>query len=76
MQLEPAGSVDVIKKVTETKKPADVVASADYALIPKNMIPNDADWYLTFAKNSMVLTVHQQEQVCRSDNSRQLVHDL
>ncbi len=54
--LEPAGSVDVIKKVTETRKPADVVASADYALIPKNMVPSDADWYLTFAKNSMVLT--------------------
>jgi molybdate/tungstate transport system substrate-binding protein len=56
VQLEPAGSVDVIKKVTETKKPADVVASADYALIPQYMVPNDADWYLTFAKNSMVLT--------------------
>ena len=54
--LEPAGSVDVIKKVTETKKPADVVASADYALIPQYMVPNDASWYLTFAKNSMVLT--------------------
>jgi molybdate/tungstate transport system substrate-binding protein len=56
VQLEPAGSVDTIKKVTETKKPADVVASADYALIPQYMMPNDADWYLTFAKNSMVLT--------------------
>ncbi|MFY9801404.1 MAG: tungstate ABC transporter substrate-binding protein WtpA [Methanoregula sp.] len=56
VQLEPAGSVDVIKKVTDTKKPADVVASADYALIPQCMVPNDADWYLTFAKNSMVLT--------------------
>ncbi|MEN6395542.1 MAG: tungstate ABC transporter substrate-binding protein WtpA, partial [Methanoregula sp.] len=56
VQLEPAGSVDLIKKVTETKKPADVVASADYALIPKLMVPKDADWYLTFAKNSMVLT--------------------
>ena len=54
--LEPGGSVDIIKKVTETKKPADVVASADYALIPQYMVPNDADWYLTFAKNSMVLT--------------------
>ncbi|HUW85882.1 MAG TPA: tungstate ABC transporter substrate-binding protein WtpA [Methanoregula sp.] len=54
--LEPAGSVDTIKKVTETKKPADVVASADYALIPQYMVPNDADWYLTFAKNSMTLT--------------------
>lgn len=54
--LEPGGSVDVIKKVTDTRKPADVVASADYALISQYMVPKDADWYLTFAKNSMVLT--------------------
>jgi molybdate/tungstate transport system substrate-binding protein len=54
--LEPAGSVDTIKKVTDTGKPADVVASADYALIPQYMVPDDAEWYLTFAKNSMVLT--------------------
>lgn len=54
--LEPAGSVDTIKKVTENGKPADVVASADYALIPKMMVPDHADWYLTFAKNTMVLT--------------------
>ncbi|MDN7025594.1 tungstate ABC transporter substrate-binding protein WtpA [Methanoculleus sp. FWC-SCC1] len=54
--LEPAGSVDTIKKVTENGKPADAVASADYALIPKMMVPDHADWYLTFAKNTMVLT--------------------
>ncbi|NYT17709.1 MAG: tungstate ABC transporter substrate-binding protein WtpA [Methanomicrobiales archaeon] len=53
--LEPAGSVDTIKKVTELQKPADVVASADYALIPQYMVPDDADWYLTFAKNQMTL---------------------
>jgi molybdate/tungstate transport system substrate-binding protein len=54
--LEPAGSVDTVKKVTETQKPADVVATADYALIPQYMMPDDADWYITFAKNSMTLT--------------------
>ena len=54
--LEPGGSVDCIKKVTENGKPADVIASADYALIPKMMVPEHADWYLTFAKNRMVLT--------------------
>ncbi|HII75971.1 MAG TPA: tungstate ABC transporter substrate-binding protein WtpA [Methanolinea sp.] len=53
--LEPGGSVDVIKKVTDLDKPADVVASADYALIPQYMVPNDADWYLTFAKNQMTI---------------------
>lgn len=54
--LEPAGSVDCIKKITENGKPADVLASADYYLIPEMMMPQDADWYLTFAKNRMVLT--------------------
>jgi molybdate/tungstate transport system substrate-binding protein len=54
--LEPAGSVDTIKKVTENGKPADVVASADYALIPQMMVPDYTGWYLTFAKNTMVLT--------------------
>lgn len=53
--LEPGGSVDVIKKVTDLDKSADVVASADYALIPQYMVPGDADWYLTFAKNQMTL---------------------
>jgi len=69
VQLEPAGSVDVIKKVTDTKKPADVVASADYALIPQYMVPNDADWYLTFAKNSMVLTYTDKSRYAAEINA-------
>ncbi|MDN7011659.1 tungstate ABC transporter substrate-binding protein WtpA [Methanoculleus sp. FWC-SCC3] len=60
--LEPAGSVDCIKKVTENGKPADVVASADYYLIPEMMIPEHADWYLTFAKNRMVLTYSNESK--------------
>ena len=67
--LEPGGSVDVIKKVTDTKKPADVVASADYALIPQYMVPDDADWYLTFAKNSMVLTYVDKSRYADEINS-------
>jgi molybdate/tungstate transport system substrate-binding protein len=58
--LEPAGSVDTIKKVTELQKPADVVASADYALIPQYMVPKSADWYITFAKNQMTLAYTNQ----------------
>jgi molybdate/tungstate transport system substrate-binding protein len=53
--LEPAGSVDTVKKVTELQKSADVVATADYALIPLYMVPDDADWYITFAKNQMTI---------------------
>ncbi|HOI12647.1 MAG TPA: tungstate ABC transporter substrate-binding protein WtpA [Methanoculleus sp.] len=60
--LEPAGSVDCIKKITENSKPADVLASADYYLIPEMMIPEHADWYLTFAKNRMVLTYSNESR--------------
>jgi len=67
--LEPGGSVDIIKKVTDTDKPADVVASADYALIPQYMVPNDADWYITFAKNSMVLTYADKSKYADEINS-------
>lgn len=54
--LERGGSVDIIKRITGNGDSADVLASADYALIPEMMVPEHADWYLTFAKNRMVLT--------------------
>ena len=54
--LERGGSVDIIKRVTGNGDSADLLASADYALIPEMMVPEHADWYLTFAKNRMVLT--------------------
>jgi molybdate/tungstate transport system substrate-binding protein len=56
VQLEPAGSLECIKKITELETQADVLASADYTLIPSMMIPKYADWYVLFAKNEMVLT--------------------
>lgn len=55
VQREAAGSVKTIQKVTELHKDADVVASADYALIPEMMMPGYADWYIAFAKNQIVL---------------------
>jgi len=55
VQLEAAGSVKTIRKVTELDKEADIVASADYSLIPKMMYPEYADWAIKFAKNQIVL---------------------
>lgn len=55
VQLEPAGSVQCVRKVTELGKVADVVASADYSLIPNMMMPDHAKWYIIFAKNEMTL---------------------
>ncbi len=55
IQREAAGSAQSIKKITELGKKADVLASADYALIPSMMIPEYADWYVDFARNQMVI---------------------
>lgn len=55
VQLMPGGSTAVVKDITELGKSADVLASADYTLIPSLMMPDYATYYLTFAKNRMVL---------------------
>ncbi len=55
VQLEPAGSVQCVQKVTELGEVADIVASADYSLIPNMMISEYAEWYIIFAKNEMTV---------------------
>ncbi len=53
--LEPSGSVDAVRKVTDLHKNCDLVAVADYRLIPLYMYPEYADWYVEFASNRLVL---------------------
>jgi molybdate/tungstate transport system substrate-binding protein len=55
VQCESASSGVTIRKVTELGLNAEIVASADYYLIPELMYPDYADWYVAFAKNQMVL---------------------
>ncbi|HDS63435.1 MAG TPA: tungstate ABC transporter substrate-binding protein WtpA [Methanofollis liminatans] len=62
VQLVAGGSTKIVKDIVELDKSADVLASADYTLIPDLMMPDDADWYVTFAKNQMVL--------CYTDDSK------
>jgi tungstate transport system substrate-binding protein len=53
--LWSGGSGAIIDKVTKQNQFADVLASADTVLIPKNMYPKNATYDIDFAKNSMVL---------------------
>jgi len=55
VQRESMGSVKAIRQITDVGKRADVLASADYSLIPGMMYPEYADWYVRFATNDMVL---------------------
>lgn len=53
--LEPAGSLVCARKVTELKKECDIVASADYLVIDKLLIPDYASWNIRFATNEIVI---------------------
>jgi len=55
VETEAAGSATAIRKVTELGKKADIIASADYTLIPEMMFPEYAEWYIIFATNQMVI---------------------
>ncbi|MCX6330310.1 MAG: tungstate ABC transporter substrate-binding protein WtpA [Bacteroidia bacterium] len=53
--MEPAGSLVCARKITELKKPCDIIASADYFVINKLLIPEYTSWTIRFATNEMVI---------------------
>ena len=52
---EAAGSQKCARKISELKKPCDIMASADYKVIDKLLIPDFAAWNIRFASNRMAL---------------------
>jgi molybdate/tungstate transport system substrate-binding protein len=59
---EAGGSTKMARMISELGKPADIMASADYQVIDKALIPGHADWNIRFATNQLVL--------CYTDKSR------
>jgi molybdate/tungstate transport system substrate-binding protein len=53
--LEAAGSVDCARKITELKKPCDLMASSDYKVIENFLIPEYSGWHIPFAANEMII---------------------
>ena len=59
---ESAGSLACIRKITDLNRPCDILASADYILIDKLMIPDHAGWNLMFAGNEMALVYREESK--------------
>jgi molybdate/tungstate transport system substrate-binding protein len=57
---ETSGSIEAARKLTELGKIPDVIGVADYGVIPKLLIPKFAGWYVTFARNAMVVVYSDQ----------------
>lgn len=67
VQLQYGGSGDLISQITQLNKTPDIMASADYGLIDKSLMPNYATWNLKYAKNELVIAYTD-----KSTNSSQI----
>ena len=67
---ESSGSLEAARKLTELGKIPDVLAVADYSIIPKLLIPTQTDWYVTFAHNSLVLAFRNESQAALEINAQ------
>ena len=67
--LEPAGSIVCARKVTELKKPCDIVASADYFVISELLMPDYAIWNIRFATNEIVIALNEKSKYASEINS-------
>jgi molybdate/tungstate transport system substrate-binding protein len=60
VNIQYGGSGDLISQITQLNKSVDIMASADYGLIDKSLMPDFATWNLKYAKNEMVIAYTDQ----------------
>ena len=68
--LEPAGSVECARKITDLGRPCDIMASADYKVIDKMLVPAWAAWNIRFASNEMSIVYTEKSRYQDRINSR------
>ena len=66
---EAGGSTKMARLISEVGKPADIMASADFVVINKNLIPKFASWNVRFASNQMVLCYTDKSKFANEINS-------
>jgi molybdate/tungstate transport system substrate-binding protein len=66
---ENSGSVEAARKLTELGKIPDVLGVADYNVIPALLVPRFTTWYVTFARNAMVLAYQRDSRGAGEINS-------
>lgn len=52
---EAAGSRDAARKVSDLRRPCDVLASADYKVVEELLMPEDAKFNIRFATNELAI---------------------
>lgn len=68
-QMEAAGSIDCARKITELGRSCDILASADYSVIDKLLIPEYADENIPFAGNELSIVFTPESRYASEINS-------
>ena len=66
---EASGSVVCARKITDLHRPCDIMASADYLIIDKMLIPEYAHWNIKFASNEMSIVFTDKSRYANEINS-------
>lgn len=69
IKTEASGSVKTVRKITDLGMKADILAVADYSLLPKFVYPKYADFYVLFATNELVLCYTNSSRYADEINS-------
>lgn len=59
---EAAGSRMCARKIADLDRRCDIMASADYTVIEKLLIPEYAEWNIKFASNEMVIALREDSR--------------
>jgi molybdate/tungstate transport system substrate-binding protein len=65
---EAGGSRICARKITDLKKPCDIMASADYSVIDTLLIPKYASWDIHFATNQMAIMYRPDSKYAKEIN--------
>src|SRR5579864_4435249 len=81
IEAQFGGSVKMVKQVTELHRQADVVATADYSVIPKYLFAAQsgkahADWYAGFATNAVTFVYTDRSQFADRISAQNWYHIL
>lgn len=64
------GSTKMARMISDQNQPADIMASADFAVIDKTLIPDKAAWNIRFATNQLVLCFTDQSRFADDANEK------
>lgn len=68
--LEASGSVDCARKITDLNRPCDIMASADYKVIDKMLIPDFTSYNFKFAANEMAIVYTEKSKYSNEINQQ------